>query len=556
MINVAESSSGSNTGIYVELGTFGSRHSEPLFSESETELEGNFLSETHGMTSHFQAQYECDFYHEFPETVAVGYAAGSKSSRSEAKEEALYLSEALGGILVSGVYRKGYGCNGSHSEAVRRIRAIWKSFFSTRGRGTFIQYYNHDAGEYVSEAYQSTPYQSYIILVGVNAYIAVGSPRSYLFRTRWDLEMLMHRVLRKTYEVCRETLLPVNPSAANIFSLRFIDPTFLESIQFIFQKVVQHHVESNVSSYTISPAIAALLSVPSPFGKTTTVARAFNTDLFSQVEVLTACSEVFHSVDDMWPRERTMRVTELFLALMRAVDYGTALVDACVNPCIRGALLQGALACSAVFWSMLSLGLSFLLSDRTFFKRSFSHTVVLIWSGFSPVINAIELLFFAYQCLQMPERYIVIFSQCACSFIGTMLCSLRGIRQLGYRMAGYLTGDSRNETNAVHGILSEQEEDFRSEVKYVNKCFQKEIESQRIFLSFLKIAIAGGMCLTRYIACSSFQRTNNATTASAPCNESSTTIAYVGGDIFRAVCCFFALLMLVLFPLVRRFSEK
>ncbi|ANH78679.1 DUF687 family protein [Candidatus Chlamydia sanziniae] len=164
--------------------------------------------------------------------VGIGYINGSQSGYFDTQNEALYLSQLLGGREVIVVQNRGGGvacplfCQTQieNSPMCRALLDIWEEFFTTHPEGSiFMQYFFGNGAIYIRASLCQTPYVNSIVLVGICPSVYPEHHRALYYRVLGDLPSRMdcQGFLRSGV-----VTLPYSSGSFGIFWISFRDPAF------------------------------------------------------------------------------------------------------------------------------------------------------------------------------------------------------------------------------------------------------------------------------------------------------------------------------------------
>lgn len=161
-----------------------------------------------------------------PTNIGICYVSSSNTSYEQCLEDCLELSRIFQGIEIQGIHNQNRRFECSHQRNATVLAALvemWEEYFKTNSEGHLLQYFHGDGANLVQKALKHVEAQSSsrISLVGMNPTVCPEHPMKFYCRSKWDFRSkLTEGVLQ----------LPLNGNANGVYSLRFIDPTFISAI--------------------------------------------------------------------------------------------------------------------------------------------------------------------------------------------------------------------------------------------------------------------------------------------------------------------------------------
>lgn len=271
-------------------------------------------------------------YLETPGNIRISYVSGSQSALYQAKEEALHLSQVLGGVLVAGIHHRKQSLfvlrSLARSTEVRALVEFWDRFLLKNPHGIVVQYFYGDGGEVIQEALNQSSCGHRVIIVGINPTITPAHASAYYFgSTNGWLCGGRHRY---------DLMLPRNPNSEGMVVRRLIDPVFVAALQHPFLCVSPSLMGKSSSSemLALTPEILAILD------KYSDKASRYHVELASIVHM--DRSEIFFrglrqgsrlarawkaslAERELWPERRIDRAVGLTLSALKVYSYAVCL---------------------------------------------------------------------------------------------------------------------------------------------------------------------------------------------------------------------------------------
>lgn len=244
----------------------------------------------------------------FKKVLGVGYIGNSRSAFFENLEDALSLSQVLGGIPVI-TTRQG--------DEVEQLLSSWSDFFASRNT-VFIQYCYGDGICFVDKALSLFSLPNKVVVVGIEPPVTI----SHMLTFYYCFARGIFSIRENQADITR---LPVHPATQGFFSLRFSDPTFFAAIQSVYLGLEDSPVSSPKDSIlNISPDVAAVIGIPPSSCcsfEATIIAREEEENIFCHAQRLMRTVATAMRERDPWSAETIHRASQAFLAAIRVTDY-------------------------------------------------------------------------------------------------------------------------------------------------------------------------------------------------------------------------------------------
>lgn len=249
-----------------------------------------------------------------PDTrYGIGFVNSSESSCFEAKEEALYLSRALGGVLVRGVHHsKCCGFKINHA-VLNLLLETWDRFFLVQPQSKFIQYFFGDGSYLVASALQITAHQDKIIVVGINPSTYPSSFSSYYYRYPRSCFLGKKDAAR---------VVSRHPFSGGYYRVTFQDPAFTTPIQYAYYNEVGFEEEKTDEQFhTISVEVASILERHSQVLTNNGTSILQTEEVATQAQLLMRASRLEWSSREFWGASRLGWLLRAYIAALRVMDH-------------------------------------------------------------------------------------------------------------------------------------------------------------------------------------------------------------------------------------------
>ncbi|QVE49412.1 DUF687 family protein [Chlamydia crocodili] len=399
----------------------------------------------------FDAVYESPTISPTPAPlVGVGYTNGSQSGYYGAQNEAMHLSQLLGGREVVGIYNDGSGRFSSFfcrrdpnniSPVSQAILDTWDAFFASHpGGSVFIHYFFGNGAEHIQEAIQRTRHARNIVLVGICPSHYPNHPRSFYFRVPGDFFSCMDA---EGFSRSGVTTLPYSSASLGFFWVHFHDPAFNNAIVNTFMLTAGvDAVATNVTSESSVVEIGESSPLngndrEESFGvvgysvQGVSITRSSSPNVFARIQTLINMpdSDVQAEEIALPPQNFLDRAAEVVTNIMRVSDAASILwIFPIVDNNLNGALL----AVSILFFGIDGICSVFLMLTNPRARRERYRNMriaALCFRAFGPVVNLYDVI----NNIRMAARSTI--TQCTVALYG--LVTFFGWTMLGRDLLEY-----------------------------------------------------------------------------------------------------------------------
>ncbi|MEF9496935.1 DUF687 family protein [Chlamydia sp. 04-14] len=345
--------------------------------------------------------------------VGVGYTNGSQSGYYGAQNEAMHLSQLLGGREVVGIYNDGSGGFSSFfcrrdpnqmSPVSQAILDTWDAFFASHpGGSVFIHYFFGNGAEHVQEALQHTRHARNIVLVGICPSHYPNHPRSFYFRVPGDFFSCMDA---EGFSRSGVTTLPYSSASLGFFWVNFYDPAFNNAIvnAFMLTAGVDSVTTNVVSESSVIEIGESSLSNGNDqqegFGvvgysvQGVSITRSSSPNVFARIQTLINMpdSDVQAEEIALPPQNFLDRSAEVVTNIMRVSD---AVSIVWIFPIIDTTLNGSLLAVSILFFGIDGICSVFLMLTNPRARRERYRNMriaALCFRAFGPIVNLYDVI--------------------------------------------------------------------------------------------------------------------------------------------------------------------